>query len=55
MKLINDVINTYECLISCRKKMPEMKLEDVFTQNTLLHLELELEFLKRLDIRIKIG
>jgi hypothetical protein len=26
----NNILDTYKCLISCRKKMPGMKLEDAF-------------------------
>jgi len=44
--MLNKVIDTYECLISCREKLPGTQLEDVFTPETIDDLKNELEFLK---------
>lgn len=52
MELMKDVINTYECLLSCRKKMPGMKLEDAFTPEAVNQLEIELLFLKQFNVEI---
>lgn len=46
-KMLDSVIDTYRCLLSCRKKMPGMKLEDAFKSSTgaLASLEKEAKWL----------
>lgn len=39
--MLNKVIETYRCLLSCRKKMPGMRLEDAFSSQALRDLETE--------------
>jgi len=43
--MIDDIIETYRCLISCRKKMPGMSLEDAFSRAALEEIEKEFEYL----------
>ena len=45
--MLNKVLETYQCLISCRKNMPRMKLEDAFKDNAVKDLEAEFEWLKQ--------
>lgn len=43
--MIDKIIETYRCLISCCKKMPRMKLEDAFSSEALESLEKEHKWL----------
>lgn len=42
-----DVLETYRCLLSAKKNMPGMKIEDLFRSCTTSELEREYEFLKQ--------
>ena len=39
--MIDDIIETYRCLISCREKMPGMKLEDAFSAKAIADIKKE--------------
>lgn len=41
------VLETYQCLISCRTKMPGMKLEDAFNPEALADIKKEYEWLQK--------
>lgn len=41
-----DVLETYRCLISNRKNLPGMKMEDALNRSALESMERELEWLK---------
>lgn len=44
--MLKDIVETYRCLLSCRTKMPGMKLEDAFNSDAVRSLEKEYEWLK---------
>ena len=44
--MLEKVIETYKCLISCRESMPGMKLEDAFNPDALKDIKREYEWLK---------
>lgn len=44
--MIKNILETYKSLISCRKKMPGMKLEDAFSTKALESIKEEYEWLK---------
>lgn len=52
MSMMKNVIETYKCLISCREKMPGMKLEDAFKSSSgaLQAIKDEHEWLKSLNL-----
>jgi len=47
--MIKDVIETYKSLLSCRRSLPGMSLEEAFSNNAVKSIEKELEWLKTLD------
>ena len=47
--MLDKIIETYRCLISCREKMPGMRLEDAFSDTALEQIKEEHEWLKRLS------
>lgn len=44
--MLEQVLDTYRCLLSCRKKMPGMRLEDAFSPAAVQDIEREYEWLK---------
>jgi hypothetical protein len=44
-EMLNKVIETYRCLLSYRKRMPGMSLEDAFSSSAVEDLEKEYEWL----------
>jgi hypothetical protein len=42
---LDGVLATYKCLLSCCKKMPGMRIEDLFSDNAVLSLEKEYAWL----------
>lgn len=44
--MLDDVINTYECLLSCLTQMPGMSLEDAFSEDAIESLKKELKWLQ---------
>lgn len=42
-----DVLETYRCLISNRKNLPGMKMEDALNSSALASMEKEFEWLKK--------
>jgi hypothetical protein len=51
--MIKDVLETYRCLLSCRKKMPGMRLEDAFPPESIKSLEAEAKWVEALQKKIK--
>ena len=45
---LKEVIDTYKCLLSCRKKLPGMSLDSAFSNRAVTELEKEQEWLKGL-------
>ena len=45
-EMIKGILETYRCLISGRKNMPGMRLEECISQNGLRLIEMEYEWLK---------
>lgn len=43
--MLNDVIATYRSLLSCRKSLPGMRLEDALSDDAVKSLEKELKWL----------
>ena len=46
-KMMEGILETYRCLISWRKNMPGMRLEECISQNGLRLIEAEYEWLKQ--------
>jgi hypothetical protein len=46
--MIDDVIETYRCLLSCCKKMPGMRLEDAFSDKAIRSIEKEFAWLQNI-------
>jgi hypothetical protein len=46
-EMLANVLETYRCLLSCRKKMPGMKLEDAFNSEAVRDLEQEYAWLQK--------
>jgi hypothetical protein len=46
-EMLNGVLETYQCILSCRKKMPGMKLEDAFNSAAVEDLEREYAWLQK--------
>ena len=44
-KMFDSVLETYRCILSCRKKMPGMRLEEAFNDAAVADIELEYEWL----------
>lgn len=42
-----DVLETYRCLLSCRKNLPGMRIEDAFKTETIASLEKEYAWLQQ--------
>lgn len=53
--MLDKVIDTYRCLLSCHKKMPGMKLEDAFNEEAMEQIEKEYKWLKDQKEGDKIG
>ena len=47
--MLDRVIETYNCILSCRKKMPGMSLESAIDTNAVRQIEKELEWLKKVQ------
>jgi hypothetical protein len=50
--ILEEVLGTYRCLLSCRKKMPGMSLESAFKHETIKYLEDEFKWLESLLERV---
>jgi len=48
MQLLNDILKTYEVLISIREKTPGMKMEYAFDEEAMYSIKKEYELLKAL-------
>jgi hypothetical protein len=46
-EMLANVLETYRCLLSCRKKMPGMKHEDAFNSEAVRDLEQEYAWLQK--------
>lgn len=51
MENLGAVLDTYKCLLSCRQKMPGMKLEDAFSPSAVEAMKKEQEWLLDLQER----
>ena len=51
--MIDAVIDTYKCLLSCRKKMPGMRLEEAFNPAAVTKLESEYLWLLKNEVPLK--
>ena len=52
---IDDIIDTYKCLISCRESFPGMNLEEAFSYDAIQSIKKEYEWLQKLkykDVKI---
>ena len=47
---LDDIIQTYRCLISCRDTMPGMALEEAFSYDAMVSVKDELVWLKELQV-----
>jgi hypothetical protein len=52
--MLEKVLDTYKCLLSCCKKMPGMRLEDAFSAEAIREIELEYEWIKQQCAMIKV-
>ena len=43
---IDSVLETYRCILSCRRNIPGMRLEDAFSSDAVRSIEREFEWLK---------
>lgn len=46
---LNDIIDTYKCLISCRDTLPGMPIEEAFSYDAMVSVKAELVWLKELQ------
>lgn len=53
--MFEKILETYRYLISCRKKMPGMKLEEIFNEEAVKDFEREYKWLKDYVENDKIG
>jgi hypothetical protein len=47
--MMDEVLETYRCLLSCRNTMPGMRLEEAFSTDAVKSIEKEYEWLKQLS------
>lgn len=45
-KMLDKVLETYRCILSCRKRMPGMKLEDALNSAAVAEMEQEYSWLQ---------
>ena len=48
-EMLDHILETYRCILSCRKKMPGMKLEDALNSEAVNDMELEYTWLLSLS------
>lgn len=48
---INNVIDTYKCLISCLESFPGMSLEEAFSYDAIQSIKKEYEWLQKLKYK----
>lgn len=48
--MFDKILETYRCLLSCRKKMPGMSLEDAFNSEAVEDLEREYKWMQSINL-----
>lgn len=54
-EILDSVLETYRCILSCRKKMPGMRLEEAFDDAAMADIEWEYEWLLSLQEKNEIS
>ena len=52
--MYDEIIDTYKCILSCRKKLPGMSLEDALNDSAVRGLERELAWIESHEIGIRV-
>jgi hypothetical protein len=53
MGMLDNVLETYKCILSCRKRMPGMRLEDALSSAAVTDMELEYAWLQKQKKELK--
>jgi hypothetical protein len=53
MGMLDNVLDTYKCILSCRKRMPGMRLEDALSSAAVTDMELEYAWLQKQKKELK--